>query len=92
MLDEVMARLNPTELDDALILIAEIRKSAVTVIIVEHAVKAFLKISTNVVAISAGEKTAECLPEDVLRNRRVIEAYLGEKSQHLWERNGQIAS
>jgi branched-chain amino acid transport system ATP-binding protein len=85
LLDEMMAGLTPTEMNDAIQLVREINASGITLIVVEHAIKAILKISTKIIALSAGQKIAEGLPQDVVRNEQVIKAYLGEKKQHVWE-------
>lgn len=85
LLDEMMAGLTPAEMEDAIQLVREINDSGTTLIVVEHAIKAILEISTKIIALSAGQKIAEGLPQDVVRNEQVIKAYLGEKKQHVWE-------
>jgi len=77
LLDEIMAGLNPVELDAAIRLIQKIRESKITVIMVEHNVKAVMRISNRVVVISYGVKIAEGTPPEVVKNQQVIEAYLG---------------
>jgi len=85
LLDEIMAGLNSAEMEDTIQLVREINGSGITLIVVEHAIKAILKISTKIIALSAGQKIAEGLPHDVVRNEQVIKVYLGEKKQHVWE-------
>lgn len=80
LLDEFMAGLNPTETDGAMQLIRSIRDSGITVIMVEHIVKAVLGLSDRVVVLSAGEKIAEGSAQEIVNNQRVIEAYLGKVS------------
>jgi ABC-type branched-subunit amino acid transport system ATPase component len=77
-LDEVMAGLNLKEVEDVMQLLKNLRNSGLTLMVVEHVMKALLGISDHVMALSAGEKIAEGPPKEIVRNRRVIEAYLGE--------------
>jgi branched-chain amino acid transport system ATP-binding protein len=78
LLDETMAGLNPTEMEDALQLVKAIGDSGVTLIVVEHVMKAILDISSRLIVINYGEKIVEGKPQEVVKNQRVIEAYLGE--------------
>jgi branched-chain amino acid transport system ATP-binding protein len=78
LLDELMAGLNPAEAEDAMGLIRRVRDSQVTLIVVEHIVKAILGLSDRVVVLNMGEKIAEGLPLEVCANAQVIEVYLGK--------------
>jgi branched-chain amino acid transport system ATP-binding protein len=80
LLDELLAGLNPSEVLAAMELIRRIRDSGVTVIMVEHLVKAVFGISDRVVVLNAGEKIAEGSPDEVARDASVIDAYLGAVS------------
>ena len=77
LLDEIMAGLNPVEAEAAMELIKNIRDSGITVIMVEHIVKAVFGISGRVVVMNYGEKIAEGTPQEMANNQAVIEAYLG---------------
>lgn len=79
LLDEMMAGLNPAELDDAIALVKSIRDSGISLIVVEHVMKVIMGISDRVIVLKVGEKIADGTPHEVASNRQVIEAYLGEK-------------
>ena len=78
LLDECMAGLNPHEISDAIELIGKIKKSGITLIVIEHVMKAIMAISDRIVVINHGEKIMEGTPEEVANNQEVIKAYLGE--------------
>ena len=79
LLDEVLAGLNPTEIESALDLIRKIRDVLdVTVFWVEHVMDAVIKLAERVIVLNYGEKIAEESPQDLLKNQKVIDAYLGE--------------
>jgi len=79
LLDEPMGGLNPKEVEDASALVNRIRDAGVTVILVEHVMRAIMRISHRVVVIHHGEKIADNSPDQVVRNPDVISAYLGER-------------
>ena len=78
LLDELMAGLNSAETETAMNLVNKIRDSGITVIMVEHIMKAVLGISDRIIVLNAGEKIAEGAPKEVVKNQLVIEAYLGK--------------
>ncbi len=79
LLDEVMAGLTPQETEDILQLLSKLREEkGISMIIVEHVVKAVMKIADRIVVLDAGEKIAEGKPEEIANNQLVIEIYLGK--------------
>jgi branched-chain amino acid transport system ATP-binding protein len=79
MLDEVNAGLNPTEIEEALGIIRKVADGGVTIIVIEHLMKVVLSISNRVVVLHHGQLIAHGAPGEVVRDRNVIEAYLGAK-------------
>ena len=79
LLDEMMTGLNLREIEDAMKLIREVRNSGTTVIVVEHVMKAVLGLTDRVIVLSAGQKIFEGTPREVIHDKQVIEAYLGER-------------
>ncbi len=81
LLDEMMAGLNPAELDDAIALVKVIRDSGISLIVVEHVMKVIMGISDRIIVLKAGEKIADGIPQEIVSNREVVKAYLGGETK-----------
>jgi branched-chain amino acid transport system ATP-binding protein len=79
LLDEVMAGLTPTEVEKAMELTLAIRKLGITVLMIEHVMKAIMGISDRVVVLREGKVIAIGTPKQVSEDREVIKAYLGDR-------------
>jgi branched-chain amino acid transport system ATP-binding protein len=77
LLDEVMGGLNPAESEEIIQLILDIRRQGITQIVIEHDMKAIMRMSDRIVVLNSGEKLAEGSPNEIVNNPQVIEAYLG---------------
>lgn len=77
LLDEVMAGLTPKETEDIISIIKSISKEGITIIMIEHVMKAVMSLSDRIVVINNGIKLVEGLPNDVVKDQRVVDAYLG---------------
>jgi branched-chain amino acid transport system ATP-binding protein len=81
LLDETMAGLNPTEVGEAIRLIASLRDQGLTVVVVEHVMRAVMTLSDRILVLDQGSKIAEGAPQEIAENPRVIQAYLGKEYQ-----------
>ncbi len=79
LLDEIMAGLTPHEMERMVQLLFEINKSGVTLFLVEHVMKAIMKLSQRVIVLHQGRLLTSGDPEEVASNEEVIKVYLGEK-------------
>lgn len=77
LLDEVMAGLTPTEIEECVELVQKIRDSGITILMIEHIMAALMKLSDRVVVLDHGKLIAEGTPKEITQNERVIESYLG---------------
>ncbi len=79
LLDEVMGGLNPAESEEIILLILELKKRGLTQMVIEHDMRAIMRISDRIVVLNSGEKLAEGTPHEVANHPEVIAAYLGER-------------
>ena len=85
-----MSGLNATEVDEALELLRNVNRQGVTLIVVEHLMKAIMAISQHVVVLAEGRKIAAGTPAEVTHSPQVIEAYLGARfAKRQREREGR---
>jgi branched-chain amino acid transport system ATP-binding protein len=78
LLDELIAGLNPTETAEAMELVTRIRGKGITIIMIEHVMKAIMSICDRILVLHHGEKIAEGTPKEITTSKKVIEVYLGE--------------
>jgi branched-chain amino acid transport system ATP-binding protein len=79
LLDEVVSGLTPTEVDELVVLIRDIRTTGTTIVMIEHVMQAVMALSDKIVVLHHGEKIFEGEPRDAVKDRAVVEAYLGEE-------------
>jgi len=83
LLDEVMAGLNPSEIDQAVALVGKLSKRGLTIIIVEHVMRAIMAVARHIVVLDHGQKIAEGSPKEIVENQEVVRAYLGTGYVHV---------
>jgi branched-chain amino acid transport system ATP-binding protein len=82
LLDEVMAGLTPTEVNEIVGVIKGIRDAGVTILLTEHVMQAVMSLSDDVYVLNQGRIIAHGGPREIASDRQVIEAYLGRRSAH----------
>jgi branched-chain amino acid transport system ATP-binding protein len=79
LLDEVMAGLNPREVEDLMKMVLEVNRKGITILVIEHVMNAVMGISHRIMVLHYGRKIAEGSPEEIAGNEEVIKCYLGER-------------
>jgi len=82
MLDEVMAGLNPAEMDESMILVKRINQSGISIIFIEHVMRAVVNLCERIIVLADGECLCEGTAEKVMNDESVIRAYLGGGYRH----------
>jgi len=80
LLDEIMAGLNPAEVAQAMELVARIRDKGITIIMIEHVMKAIMSVCDRIMVLHHGQKIAEGMPQEIANSKTVIKVYLGERA------------
>jgi len=77
LLDELMAGLNPAEIAEAMELVNKIRENGVSIVMIEHVMKAIMGVCDRIIVLHHGEKIADGPPEEIAHSKTVVEVYLG---------------
>ena len=80
LLDELMAGLNSTEVAQAMELVNRIRDKGITVMMIEHVMKAIMNVCERIMVLHHGEKIAEGTPQEIATSKKVVEVYIGESA------------
>ena len=80
LLDELMAGLNQTEVAEAMDDVRQIRDRGITIIMIEHVMKAIMNVCDRIIVLNYGKKIAEGTPQEIVNSKIVIEVYLGEQT------------
>jgi branched-chain amino acid transport system ATP-binding protein len=74
---KILAGLNPSEIDQAVALVGKLSQAGLTIVIVEHVMRAIMAVARHIVVLDHGQKIAEGAPKEIVENPEVIRAYLG---------------
>jgi branched-chain amino acid transport system ATP-binding protein len=77
LLDEMMAGLNQTEITQAMDLVKQIRGRGITIVMIEHVMKAIMNVCDRIIVLHHGKKIAEGTPQEIANSKTVVEVYLG---------------
>jgi branched-chain amino acid transport system ATP-binding protein len=80
LLDEIMEGLNPSEVAQAMELITQIREKGITIIMIEHVMKAIMNLCERILVLHHGQKIAEGTPQEIATSKTVMKVYLGDKA------------
>jgi branched-chain amino acid transport system ATP-binding protein len=80
LLDEIMAGLNPTEVSEAMDLIVRIKAKGITIVMIEHVMKAIMSLCDRIMVLHHGQKLAEGTPQEIASSEKVIRVYLGDRA------------
>jgi len=80
LLDELIAGLNPTETAQAIELVTRIRDRGITILMIEHVMKAIMSVCDRIIVLHHGEKIAEGVPQEIATSKTVVEVYLGDQT------------
>lgn len=80
LLDELMAGLNQTEVAQGMELVKQIRGKGVTIVMIEHVMKAIMNVCDRIIVLHHGKKIAEGTPQEIANSKTVVEIYLGEQA------------
>ena len=80
LLDEPVAGMNAEETSNIVNLMKNIRRSGITILVIEHDMRMIMGVSDRLIAISLGKIIAEGAPDEIINNEAVVEAYLGKSN------------
>jgi branched-chain amino acid transport system ATP-binding protein len=80
LLDEIMAGLNASEVAEAMELVKQIQEKGITVLMIEHVMKAIMNVCERIMVLHHGAKIAEGTPQEIATSEKVIKVYLGDKN------------